>query len=544
MTASPIPNRPITPAEWRWVSIVSILALLVSSLPMLAGYAAQTPDQRFVGTVYDVQDYFSNLAKAQLGLRGEYRYRSLFTSEPHASEPIIYFYILLGAVARLSGLSPQLIYELSRWSGGLVLLALIYKFIAYYIEAVAIRRLSFILALTASGLGWLLISTPAFSFPNQSPIEFWLADGYILFSIMAFAHFGWSIAAMLAAFLAWQAYADDPSPKRFVWLLAFSSLLGLIQIFELALFDLVIGLDALYRLYRDRSRWKSFFAAGFIIALTQFAILWPYLWATQTNPMIQVWTQQSRTLSPPPQYFLFGYGLLWVLVILGFIWAWRQRVTTLIFPALWLGAVALLLYSPDGIQYRWLEGVQVPLSIFAGLGLAYVARPWLLAHLPARWASPRAGWWITVLSFIILMPSSLYLVAGNTLLASIHWKEAYFTGGQMAGMNWLQANTQPDDIVLSDLKIGGALPGLMGHHPYYGHWAETMNVAAKKQLVEQFFSTMTDADRQALLHDNHIHYVFYGPDEQKLGAFNPSAVTYLSSRYQSGDTTIYAVVEP
>jgi len=537
-------NPVVTRTEWKWVIFVIVLTLLVSSLPILVGYASQTPNQRFVGALYDVQDYFSHLAKIQLGLRGEFRYRSLFTAEPHPSEPIIYNDILLGAIARPLGLSAPLIYEVSRLLGGLVLLAMIYKFIAYYVEAVPLRRLAFILAIVSSGLGWLLISTPAFSFPNQSPIEFWLADGYILFSIMAFPHFGWSIAALLAAFLAWQIYAAEPAPRRLFWLVGFSALLGFMQIFELALLDVVIGLDALRRLYGKRAFFKPYLIAGVIIGVLQLAMVWPYIHATQTNPLIQVWTQQSQTLSPAPYYYLFGYGLLWVFVILGLVWAWRQRATEFIFPALWIGGVALLIYSPDGIQYRWLEGVQVPLSIFAALGLALVARPWLVSHLPARWQSPRAAWWVTTLTLILLMPSNLYLVAGNSLLASIHWKDAYLTEGQVQAMDWLQANSQPDDTVLAAAKIGAALPGWTGHRTYYGHWAETRNFAAKTEVVQGFFSTMSDEQRQALLYDNDIHYVFYGPEEQALGGFDPTSKLYLASRYQDSDTTVYQVVAP
>ena len=534
----------ITRAEWKWVGAIAVLTLLVSSLPIIVGYAAQTPRQRFVGAVYDVQDYFSHLAKIQLGLRGEYRYRSLFTSEPHPSEPIIYTDILLGALARPLGVSPAFIYEVSRLLGGLALLAMVYKFVARHVDEVALRRLVFILAIVASGLGWLVIATPAFSFPNQSPIEFWLADGYLLFSIMAFPHFGWSIAALLAAFLAWQDYAAAGNRRHLFWLIAFSSLLGLIQIFELALLDVVIGLDALRRLSQQRHHFSKFVLAGGLMLGLQGVMVWPYVQATQTNPLVQVWAQQSRTLSPPPHYYLLGYGVLWLFVALGLAWAWRQRSSQLVFPAIWLGAVAGLVYSPNGIQYRWLAGVQVPLSIFAGIGLTAVAVPWLVTRLPLRWKSPRTRWWITVLSVVALMPSNLYLVAGNSLLAAIHWKEAFVTSGQVSAIEWLQANTNPEDVVLADLKIGNALPGWIGQRTFYGHWAETINFNAKTRWVQKFFSDPPETDRRTLLRDYGIRFVFYGPQERELGNFNLAAVNYLVRRYANDDTSIYEVVTP
>ncbi len=536
------PSQSIDRREWRWALAVALAALLVSSIPLLAGYLAQTDELRFAGAVYDISDYFSHLAKIQLGARGEFRYRSLFTPEPHASEPVIYNDILLGAIAAPLGIRPAAIYELSRLLGGLVMLLTVYKFIASFLPDLSTRRLAFLIAIVSSGLGWLFLTHPAFTYPNISPIEFWLADGYLLFSIMAFPHFGWSIAALLAAFMAWRAYADQPGPRRLFWFLAFSTLLGLIQIFELALLDAVIGLDALGRFIRSRSvKTGAVFKTAPVWAL-QLLMLWPYLYAIQTNPLFQVWSQQSRTLSPAPHYYLIGYGLLWPLVIMGLAWAWRQRKAQLLFPALWLGAAAALVYSPNGIQYRWLEGAPVALAIFAAIGLESVAVPFIVSHLPLRRQPPRLWWWATALIVVAMMPSTLYLVAGNTLLAATHWKEAFFTRGQVEAMEWLAANSQPDDTVLADLKLGNAIPGWIGHRAFYGHWAETMFYAQKGQQVAAFFSTLPDADRQALLRDYGVRYVIHGPDERKLGNFVPGRAPYLQLQYQNEDTAVYEVV--
>lgn len=521
-----------------------MLAVLASSLPMLVGYAVQTPDQRFMGTLYDRADYFTNLAKIQLGLRGEYRYRSLFTSEPVSSEPILYYYITLGAVGRLFGASATFMYEGSRLLGGLVALGLVYKFIARFIDDVSRRRLIFLLAITGSGLGWLLIGTPLFSYPQQSPMDFWLADGYLIFSIMGFSHFTWSLAALLAAFMAWLDYAEAPSWRRLLWLVAFAALLGFIQIFEIVLLDVVLALDAVRRLYAKRAFWWPYVGAGLGVGAVELVGGLPFVYALKTNPLLQLWSYQGRTLSPAPQYFLEGYGLLWLLAGVGLWLAWQRRNERLVFPALWLLGVALIVYTPNTIQYRWILGLAVPLTILAGFGFTEVVRPWLLRRLPARWQGPRAVWWLTAFMLILLMPSTLYVVAGNTFLAANHWREAFVSSGQVAAIDWLQTNVQRDDIVLADLKIGGALPGWIGQHSYFGHFAETMDFDGKQNRINQFFADMSDADRRAMLRSGNIRYVYFGPDEKSLGHFNPATVPYLILRYQSADTAIYQVQDP
>ncbi len=524
--------------EWRWVSVVIALALIASSLPILAGYLAQTDELRFAGAVYDTEDYFSHLAKIQLGARGEYRFRSLFTAEPHPSEPIIYTDILLGAIAGPLHIPLPLIYELSRLTGAIALLVMVYKFIARAIPEVALRRLAFIIAIVSSGLGWLFISSAWFSYPNVSPIDFWLADGYLMFSIMAFPHFGWSIAAMLGAFLAWQNYADDPCPQKLFWLIGLSTLLGLIQIFELALLDGVIALDALRRLRRDRPLLGPFITAALPMGLLQLLIVWPYLLATQ-NPLVQVWQSQSRTLSPSPLHYLVGYGLLWPLVGLGLWWAGRQRAGRLAFPAIWLAVVAVLVYSPNDIQYRWLEGLPVPLAIFAAIGLYDVFIPFLERRSPSL-PSPRFRWWMMVLVVIATMPSTLYLIAGNTLLAASHRDKLFYTRGQLAAMDWLAENTQPDDTVLSSLKLSTAIPGWTGHRVFVGHWAETMFYTQKVDQVYAFFNEMSDDERKELLRQQNIRYVLFSLRERLISRLDP-VPDYLTLQYQNDDAAIYEV---
>lgn len=536
----------VTRHEWYWVLGISLLTLAVSTLPVLAGHLAQTPELQFVGALYDVQDYHSHLARMHLGARGELRYRSLFTPEPHPSEPVILLDFVLGFVASRVGLSTPVAYELSRLTGGLALLLAAYLFIATHIPQMPTRRLAFILAIVSSGLGWLLVTHPAFSYPNQSPMDFWLADAYLFFSIMGFPHFGWTIAAILSGFVAWQRYREQPGWRWLAALAVCSLVVGFLQVFELALMAAVIAADAVIWLIRRPrgARMTAFRSAGvaaLVLAPLYVALAWPYVRGLQTNPMFQVWNAQSRTLSPSPVNYVVGYGLLWLLAGLGGWWAMRRRDAGLAFPAAWIGVVAILIYSPNNIQYRWLEGVHVPLAMFAAVGLERVFAPAVASRLAERVSLARRKWWVTTLVVLATMPSTLYLVAGNALLGVTHWPQAFLAQEEVAGIEWLGKNSRPDDVVLAGLEIGNAIPGRIGHRVFYGHWAETMYVDRKRALVAAFYSDMPDAERRALLHDSAVRFVFWGLRERTLGAFDPSQVPYLAPVFQLGQVTIYRV---
>ncbi|MGD2251914.1 MAG: hypothetical protein PVF70_03250 [Anaerolineales bacterium] len=534
----------VTRREWLWVAVAAGIVLLVATLPTIAGYLAQTPEDVFLGAVYDVQDYHSHLAKMQLGARGELGYRSLFTTEPHPSEPVILPYILLGYLASRLGVPLPVAYQIFRLAGGLALLFALYRFIAMVLSEVAARRLAFVLAIASSGLGWLLIGTPAFSYPNVSPIDFWLADAYTLFGLMTFGHYGWSIAALLMTLIAWRSYAEDPSPRRLLWLLLLSVAHGFLQVFELVVVDLVIAIDAFRRAYKDRGTLKRSVVAGVSLALVQGLMAWPYFAGLRYNPMFQVWAQQSRTLSPAPHHYLLGYGLLWLPLVLGMVYALKRKEERFIPLIIWLTLVMVLVYMPGGIQYRWLEGAQVPMAILAAVGLSQVAIPWLMKRIPVRASAAKRAWWLTALFVVATMPSHLYLIGGNTLLAATHWQEAFLIADEDEAIAWLRKNADVQSPVLAGLRVGNAIPGRNGQRVFFGHWAETMYYSEKEQQVSEFFGDMSDSQRQALLHEHGIRYVFHGPDERSLGDFEPGAVSYLALRFHADSATVYEVVGP
>ena len=64
-------------------------------------------------------------------------------------------------------------------------------------------------------------------------------------------------------------------------------------------------------------------------------------------------------------------------------------------------------------------------------------------------------------------------------------------------------------------------------------------------MEDRFFQEETsDSWRIGLLEEYDIAYLFYGPRERKLGAFDPTGRTYLSPSFANSLVTIYRVQEP
>jgi uncharacterized membrane protein len=63
--------------------------------------------------------------------------------------------------------------------------------------------------------------------------------------------------------------------------------------------------------------------------------------------------------------------------------------------------------------------------------------------------------------------------------------------------------------------------------------------------VQMFFSPgETDTSRLGLLQRYGIGYVFYGPEERKLGGYDPSQASYLQPVFQEGGVKVMKVQDP
>jgi len=593
------------------VAAVAGLVVAVSTLPYAAGYLAQTADLRFSGALLDRVDYYSYLARMWEGYRGAWRFEILFTPEAHQGAYFQPFHLALGHLARLTRLDMQVVYQIARVTLALAMLLTIYRFIAQFIGRVRTRRVAFLLAVTASGLGWLtevIAPTP----PNGvSPMDFWLLDGFTYLAVLAVPHFCAAISLLLGILIVLLRRLEGPSRGEAAAAAVASVLLGLIHPYTLLLADLLPllywGAQALRARpvlpapgapWPDRQDRQAQVAvrpgraaerrgvsaarrrmlALAAMAAAQIPLLAYEVWAIRSEPVFAAWSAQNITLSPPPRIYLLGYGALLALAAAGVI-TWLRRGASgsqppeggtgdrmgLAFPLLWIGVAAVTAYLPWNLQRRFLEGVQVPLGLLAGVGLAEGIVPWPDGHLclpvlavrPGRprcrqdrpW--PGKGKHIRLrrvalpMAVALMAMSNLYLTAGFTVAAAGRSPALFWPADLLAGVDWLGENTGAEDTVLAAFDTGNLIPARIGHRVVMGHWIETADFEGKRAEVARFFEAATpDGERQALLERYGVAYVFYGPYERALGAFDPATAGYLTLAAQLPSASIYRVNRP
>src|SRR5512135_1756861 len=104
----------VTRIEWRWVIIWIIIALIITSLPYVIGALRSTPDQVFTGFTIAVEDGNLYLAKMNEGAQGAWLFHLPYTSEPHLGTLFHIFYLLLGKLAAITGLTLIVVFHLAR----------------------------------------------------------------------------------------------------------------------------------------------------------------------------------------------------------------------------------------------------------------------------------------------------------------------------------------------------------------------------------------------------------------------------------------------
>ncbi|MCK4490283.1 MAG: hypothetical protein KAU23_08495, partial [Anaerolineales bacterium] len=81
------------------------------------------------------------------------------------------------------------------------------------------------------------------------------------------------------------------------------------------------------------------------------------------------------------------------------------------------------------------------------------------------------------------------------------------------GIDWLNGNSEQDDIVLANEKNGLYIPSMNGRKVIYGHPFETIDAEREKVFVKNFFQGYLSMEMsQVQLEIKGVDYIFYEID--------------------------------
>jgi hypothetical protein len=531
------------------VTAVAVLVLAISCLPYVLGYGFAPPGWDFSGFIINAEDANTYLAAMRQGAQGAWRFRLLYTSEDHPGAFLYLFYLLLGHLSVLIGLSLVLTYHLARLFCSLALLIVAYFFIAFFIRRRAVRWIAYLLVCFSSGLGWLVLLINPTPPGGISPIDFWLMDAYTFFTILLVPHFCLGVALLLLVFVFILDYFHRVRLLPLIVAVIASWLLAVVHPYLLLIAGCVLAgywlllLCLRRRLPLDEAKGMIALGGSLIPPLSY------YYWTMTSDPVMRAFSEQDITTSPPPSFYILGYGLVFLLAIGGFIHILRQHRERELFLPAWLVVVAIMLYFPFKVQRRSITGLHIPLCILASLGLfkyvlptVYHSRVWRAISRVLSYDRRRLRSFVLNLIVVATFPSNLYLLASSSLAALQGHPALFHTEAENEAIDWLADNSQPTDTILCSYRVGNYIPARIGHRVFLGHWDETIDYIQKRGAVETFFQSPTDdSTRLNLLRENGIAYLFYGPQERALGDFNPEDKPYLMKTFSNSEVSIYRV---
>jgi hypothetical protein len=193
----------------------------------------------------------------------------------------------------------------------------------------------------------------------------------------------------------------------------------------------------------------------------------------------------------------------------------------------------LLIYAPVPFQRRFGLGLHTALSMLAALGLA-----WLVRRLPPARANRRRN-----IVLILTVPSTMLIVLVGPYMAITQGTFPFYLPQEdLRAVDWLAQNVGERDAVLASYAIGNVIPTRAPCRVFVGHQFGTYRLDAKLRMVDAFFAVETpDLDRQALLRDYELTFVYYGSIERGEGGFDPDGAPYLERVYRENEVGIYRV---
>jgi hypothetical protein len=531
--------------EYQFVFVLGIVALIVTSIPYTLGAAMATEDRVFGGFVYAIEDCYSYLAKMRQGAEGAWLFRIAYTPEPHRRALFFPFHLLLGKVAALlpgGDLTTRMVfvYHGARLIFGMVLLLVVYRFLAAFTERLAVRRLAWLMVTFGGGLGWLLVVVGKPGWLGSMPLDFILPEGFTFLVLYGFPHIALARSLLLGGILcllrAWKVLAHGSQASALKWaaLTGFLWLvMGLIVPFYVPVAWVIMAAAWCVLGFRQRRvLWREWWIAGGTVLVSAPVVLYS-AWVFTADRVYGAWGAQNLISSPHPLHYVAAYGVLLVLAVFAARDAWRSEGPTWLALA-WVVAVPMLVYLPINVQRRLVEGVQVPLSLLAALGF---------------YSFRLQGFRLRVLIAVLLVGLSLtnvMLVGGNCLALQGLPAPIYRDAAEVAALDWLAEEGQvaSDDVVLTTYETGNYLPARIHARAFVGHGPESIRADEKKALVARFFAGETgDAWRRDLLSEYGVDWVFWGPAERASGSFDPGQVEYLTLAYDVDGYAVFRVNE-
>ena len=488
----------LTKKEKVVILFCSFLIILLIAFPYFYG-ALTTPKEKIFtwATFRQSLDYNAYHSWAIQYSQGKIMAKILYTTENH---PALFFhpvFFLAGQINRFLKIPLEIIFIIFSLLANFFLLLTLYYFISHFLDSFFSRFISFIFISLGSGLGWLV---------GQSSADLSLFE-ITLFNILSWPFImSLGLTLLLWSLLFFIKSFEEEKFKKTIFAGFFAFLLAAIHPYEIVIF---YALASVYLFFFTKFwlKMKKFF----IVFLFPLPMVVYQFWVNHSH---FVWHEHSLTpmISPPLSAYLLGLFPFILFALFSLKNILEEKRMQILF--LWSLTYFFLFYLPLTFQWKLSLGISIPLGILAGLGLDNLYQS-LNKKLPK--ISPGLPFCLAILFF----SSLTNVVIFDLNLRTFQKKDyPYYLSQEIKeGFDWLKNNTFEDEAVFSSYEMGNFIPRYSGNKVFIGHWAQTISLQEKKQLVENFFAGKIDSEKmKKFFKDHQLKYIFYSDFEKKIGS--------------------------
>lgn len=542
------------------VMIWSLVVVLVILAPYAFAYGVlDGPDWHFMGHLYAVDEGGAYMTWARQAAEGHWAFENRYTTEPGRRLFVNALLLAWGKMARLLHVAPIAVLQASRLISGWACLVSVYLLASLLFEQRLARWGALLTAAFSSGLGWLFFLIDPYM--KVRCVDFGLgliqpeAVTFVAVSVNALFSTSMALMTLVFFFFLWGLRTDNLRITMWAGLCAL--VLGNVHTYDVLIYGGVIGVYVVCAAAGKEAPWQQLARHAAIV----FAAALPGpLWAAYTIYADPIYAAKANVAlaSFPPLTYVASYGLLLLLAVIGAIHVLlRHRPGQLLLVA-WLLVGILLPYFP-GPWPPWkrklFEGFHICLALLAVAAICYVIAPGLRRVLERRGqASAAAGPLLLTVFLAVTVPSNAFfvwdcvrnLLTNNERLLPYNMPPLFLTGEEWDAMKWLEANAEPEAVVLSSNFMGNHIPVVSGRRVYCGHWGETLDYVRKLKQVRQFYAGLErEMAREKLLRVSGASYVFESDYERAIaGAFRDPLEPEPSLRlvYENDEVRIYRVI--
>lgn len=517
--------------DWAGALIISVCAAFITLLPYIYASIRVNPGFEFTGFLLNPWDGFTYLAKMQQGQAGAWGFQLPYALDPGPVTYLFLFYIFLGKLASWLGSELILVFHGARFLASAGMFFLAYLFFERVLPDRRTKWFAFLFVLFGSGLGWLpllLQGVEASDIAIPESIPFLLAYSN--------AHFPVAAACILGALLTMLA---DSTKLWIRAVVAFVCGSVLAVVLPFSVVSLIVtgsvwiawewraeGGGSILQFLCEKNRARSVTFFWLLLGMVPW-ILYD-AWIVFAHPVISAWSSQNITPSPPVWHYLFGYGLILILAVIGVLRANLFTTSTGRLLIVWAISGVLLIYAPIGLQRRLNLGLYFPLAALAAFGLKSIA------------TRARSFWASAIILLILTLPSNLIVITAGLYAVSNDEAVVLHTSDELNALKWLGENTSEGTVILAAPVIGNRLPTFSGARVLFGHPFETPNAGESKQRVLDYYAWM-GSNQMAItaLQNDGVEFVFFGPQEELIGT--PNWLEELPVIAEFGDVRIFKV---